>query len=191
MKKLILANVIIYIIIMFFAPELFKYFAIYPITDSNFAIWQPLTSMFLHGNFMHIFFNMIVLFSFGIELEKRLGSKMFFQLYFASGIFSAIFWMLGGIGAAVGSSGAICGLIAAYIFIEPNSKVLLFFIIPIKLKSFVYGFAIFSAIFSILFLINPKYGFGLGHIVHLGGLITGYFLTLYWKKYNKISYLEQ
>ena len=180
-RNLILLNVIIFII-SYFIPSMITYGAVYNIANPEFAIWQPLTSMFLHGGLLHIGFNMLMLWSFGNQLEEIIGTKKFLTLYFISGLVSGILWMLFGIGAAVGASGALCGLLAAYVFIAPEAKVLLFFIIPMKIKNLVYGFGIFSLIFGVLSMINPAYGFGVGHFGHLGGLIGGYLLTQYWAK---------
>ena len=104
-----------------------------------------------------------------------------------SGFVSSLFWLFLGTGPAVGASGALSGLFASFIFIAPNTKVLLLFFIPMKLKYALYGFATFSLIFGLASLINPSYGFGLGHFAHLGGMIGGYILTLNWKKNKKIS----
>jgi membrane associated rhomboid family serine protease len=160
---------------------MFTYFASYNLSDSNFAIWQPVTSMFLHGGFIHILFNMFVLWQFGNQTEEIIGTKKFLQLYFLSGIISGVLWMFFGTGPAVGASGAICGLLAAYVFIAPETEVLLFFFIPMKIKNLVYGFAAFSLVFGVLSIINPSLGFGVAHFGHLGGLVGGYLLTYYWK----------
>lgn len=184
-RNLILVNVFIFIVSFFFLQSLFTNFSLYPITDTSFAIWQPITSMFLHGGIIHILLNMIVLWSFGNPIEQIIGTNKFLKLYFLSGLLSAFFWMIFGTGPAVGASGALCGLIAAYIFIAPEAKVLLFFIIPMKIKNAVYGFGIFSLVFGLLSLINPSFGFGIGHFAHLGGLVGGYLLTYYWRK-NKL-----
>ena len=185
-RNLILMNVILFALSLFAMSTVFQYFAIYNIIDPRFAIWQPLTSMFLHGGFFHILFNMIVLWSFGNQLEQTIGTKKFITIYFLSGVVSALFWMFLGTGPAVGASGALSGLLAAYVFIAPEAKVLLFFFIPMKIRNMVYGFAAFSFIFGILSLINPAYGFGIGHFAHLGGLVGGYLLTYYWKTKNLI-----
>ena len=179
-RNLIIINIIIFIC-MYFFPSMVTYFASYNISDPNFAIWQPLTSMFLHGGILHIFFNMFVLWSFGNSLENIIGTKKFLTLYFLSGVVSGVLWMFFGTGASVGASGAICGLLSAYVFIAPETSVLLFFFIPMKIKNLVYGFAIFSLVFGIASMINPVYGFGISHFGHLGGLIGGYLLTYYWK----------
>lgn len=179
-RNLILINAVIFIA-SYFLQSIVKFGALYPIASTEFAIWQPITSMFLHGGLLHIAFNMIMLWSFGNQLDQIIGTKKFLQLYFISGLVSSFLWMFLGTGPAVGASGALCGLLAAYVFIAPESSVLLFFIIPVKIKNMVYGFAAFSLVFGLLSLINPSYGFGVGHFAHLGGLIGGYLITLYWK----------
>jgi membrane associated rhomboid family serine protease len=185
-RNLILANVIFFVL-SYFLP-LIKYFASYNIANPNFEIWQPLTSMFLHGGIIHILLNMFVLWQFGNQIEQVINTKKFLSLYFISGIVSGILYMFfSNINIpAVGASGAICGLMAAYVFIAPETKVLLFFFIPIKIKNMIYGFAIFSLVFGILSLINPILGFGVAHFGHLGGLVGGYLLTYYWKTRNMI-----
>ena len=185
-RNLILINIVAWIVSIF-VPSLITLFGVYNFSDPNFAIWQPLTSMFLHGGFLHILFNMIVLWQFGSQLETTLGTKKFLQLYFISGIVSALFWVVAGTGVAVGASGALCGLLAAYLITSPETKVLLFFVIPMKIKYFIYAFAGFSFIMTIISFINPSMSDGVGHIVHLGGLICGYLIALYWKNKNAIE----
>lgn len=180
-RNLIIANVICFVLSFYFIPSLFNNFSIYNIIDPNFRIWQPLTSMFLHGGLFHILVNMFVLWQFGNQIEEVIGTKKFLQLYFISGLLSGIFWMFLGTGPAVGASGALSGLLAAYIFIAPEAKVLAFFVFPMKMKSFIYGFAVLSLIFGLASLINPSYGFGIGHFAHLGGLVGGYIISYYWK----------
>jgi len=130
---------------------------------------------------------MIMLWSFGNPLEQIIGTRKFLFIYFVSGLVSGILWMLFGTGAAIGASGALCGLLSTFVFISPETKVYLFFVLPVKVKSLVYGFALFSLIFGILSLIDPVLGFGIGHFGHLGGLIGGYLITLYWSKKKLIQ----
>ena len=185
-KTLIIINVLIFICELL-VPSIVTQFACYNISDPNFALYQPLTCMFLHGSFLHILFNMIVLWQFGNQLEILIGKSKFLFLYFATGIFSSILVMLFSSSPAVGASGALCGLLASYIFIAPETTVLLFFVIPMKIKNLIYGFMIFSFVFGILSIINPSYGFGIAHFGHLGGLISGYLITYYWKTKNLIE----
>ena len=186
-RTLIILNVFLFILSTYILPVMFTYFASYNIASPNFGIWQPFTSMFLHGGIIHLAINMFVLWSIGNQTEQVLGRNKFLTLYFLSGIVGGILWMFLGAGVAVGASGALCGLLAAYVFISPESTVLLFFFIPMKIKNLVYGFAAFSVVFGFLSLIDPSFGFGIGHFGHLGGLIGGYLLTYYWKRKNLIQ----
>jgi membrane associated rhomboid family serine protease len=185
-RNLILANVLIFLGTYFINMNSF---ALYNIADPNFEIWQPITSMFLHAGFLHIFFNMFVLWQFGNQLEQVIGKNKFLTLYFISGLTSSLLWMFLGTGPAVGASGAICGLVAAFVFIAPETEVLFLFFIPMKIKNFIYGFGALSLGLGLLSLINPSLGFGVGHFAHLGGLIGGYLITYYWAKNRLIQTL--
>jgi len=184
-RSLILINVILFII-SYFIPLVTQY-ALYPVSSPNFMFYQVLTTMFLHGGLLHLVLNMIMLWSFGNQIENVIGTKKFLQLYFLSGLVSSLLWMFLGIGPAVGASGALSGLLAAYLFIAPEAKVMFFFVIPMKIKNLIYGFGAFSLVFGLLSLINPTFGFGVGHFAHLGGLIGGYLIANYWVKRNQIQ----
>ena len=182
-KNLIILNVVVFIVTFYIFPSLLSIFAVFNIVDPNFAIWQPITYMFLHSGWIHLAINMFVFWSFANPLEQTLNTNKMLKIYFLGGLIGGILAMLTApLGAhTVGASGAICGLMAAFVLIAPDSKVLLFFLIPMKMKYGVYGFAAFSLIFGLLSLINPSYGFGVSHFGHLGGLIGGWALTYYWK----------
>jgi membrane associated rhomboid family serine protease len=78
-------------------------------------IWQPLTYMFVHGDFFHIFMNMFVLWMFGSELESIWGRDGFIKYYFTTGVGSGLVWLLFNVGnpytVLIGASGAIYGLL--------------------------------------------------------------------------------
>ena len=149
--------------------------------SGDFRIWQPFTAMWMHGGFIHLGINMFVLWSFGIMMQKMWGTKKFLLIYILSGLggsllmlgFSAIYpYNIG-----VGASGAICGLIGAMAVLQPDAKVLIFFIIPAKIKPTVKWFAIISLVLTVTNLLP-----GIGHAAHLGGLIVGYLIARYWKE---------
>lgn len=187
-KYLILSNVIIFFASFFIFPNievLYNNFALYNFSDPNFRIWQIVTSMFLHGGFLHLLFNMIALWSIGNYLDNFLGNKQVLQAYFIGGLISSLLHASFVSIPAVGASGAICSLLSVMALLSSDTKIYLFFIIPINLKKFVYGFTIFSLVFGILSIINPVFSFGIAHFGHLGGLLTGFILVYYWKKkYN-------
>ena len=93
-KNLLLLNVLVFIACLIY-PSLTDIFAMHYPSNPEFKPWQLITHMFTHGGWMHIFFNMFALFSFGrtLEHERVLGSKRFAFLYLFSG-FGAIFFHL-------------------------------------------------------------------------------------------------
>lgn len=84
-RNLIIINVVVFIA-SFLLPQLNTLFAAFYPFSPNFKSWQIITHMFMHGNFMHILFNMFTLFSFGPILEQSLGDKKYLILYFLSGL---------------------------------------------------------------------------------------------------------
>ncbi|PTQ95883.1 rhomboid-like protein [Mucilaginibacter yixingensis] len=89
-KNLLIINIICFIPFVVFPvhlqDQIYEYCAAHYFGSPSFRIWQPITYMFLHGGFAHIFFNMFALYSFGGILEYALGSKRFFNLYFICGL---------------------------------------------------------------------------------------------------------
>lgn len=185
-KYLIIINTVVFIFSSYFMPSLITDGAIYNISDPNFQPYQIITSMFIHGGFMHLIGNMVALWFTGNFIDKSISSKKFLILYFISGIASSVLCMLVSPSPAVGASGAISGIMIALLFLSPESKILLFFVIPMKVKNFIYGFAGFSLVFGVLSIIDSRLGFGIAHFGHLGGLIGGYLTMLYWKKKRQI-----
>lgn len=145
-------------------------------------IWQLFTYLFLHGGFWHLFFNMFALIMFGTELEELWGHKEFLKYYFFCGIGAGIFIILLPVilsqpaHLTVGSSGAIFGLLLAYAVYWPERRILLFFVIPIKVKYFV----LLLGLLTFYLTLENGHLSEISHVGHLGGLVTGYFYLL-WK----------
>jgi len=145
----------------------------------DFALWQPLTYMFLHGGISHLLFNMLALWMFGTDLERTWGTRFFVRYYFVTGIGAGlvtILWALlplpyaGALYQAlvVGASGAIYGLLLAYGMYFPHRTVLVF-LFPVPAR---YAVMIFGAIAFLSSL--GAAGDGVAHVAHLGGLLVGY-----------------
>ena len=136
-------------------------------------IWQPLTYMFVHGDFFHIFMNMFVLWMFGSELESIWGRDGFIKYYFTTGVGSGLVWLLFNIGnphtVLIGASGAIYGLLLAYGLMFPNRKILIYFLFPIKVKYFV----IFLGSMAFVSSMGTS-GSSISHLTHLSGMVIGY-----------------
>ena len=191
---LILINVVLFIIFSF----LIKYqilsidsIAIKPsnIFQGNY-VWTFLTSMFMHGSFLHLFVNMLSLFFIGNLIEKILGVKRYIFFYLISGLLAGLFFVLSSSifpadfnAYAVGASGALFGLVGLLVLLTPNLPVYVMFIpIPIKMKYAAIGLLV------VLWGISIVGNVPIGNTAHLGGLVAGLIYGLYLrKKYpNKI-----
>jgi len=174
----------------------------------KFQPYQVFTHMFSHSPsmFAHILFNMFALWMFGRILENVWGPKRFLLFYLACGIGAAVLhlamqylrceqlWqdiiagnqvtperIFGSIAPALGASGAIMGLFAAFAYLFPNTELIFLFIpFPIKAKwmvLFMVGLDLFGG-FS-------KTGDNVAHFAHLGGAITGFIIVFIWNKTNR------
>ena len=206
--NLMIANAVVFLATMLFDErELYTNFALFNIDFrcigqegmSLFQPWQPLTYMFMHGGFSHLFFNMFSLWMFGRTLEWELGWKRFLIYYIVCGVGAALFQM--GIaqidlshmevGTAtwarymstptVGASGAIFGLLLAFGMMHPNAIISLIFP-PISLKA-----KWFVVIYGVLELFLGVSGTmsGVAHFAHLGGMFWGWLLLLLWRRMDR------
>jgi membrane associated rhomboid family serine protease len=133
-----------------------------------------ITSMFLHANFMHVFGNMIFLFVFGDDIEEILGHWRFLVFYLACGLGAALAFILSDPGSnadLIGASGAVAGVISAYLLFRPCYKVTcLLGVIPLRLRAFwIIGFWAIFQVYEIASQDND----GVAYWAHIGGLITG------------------
>ena len=209
-KNLIMINVLMYLITAITGNFMYENFALFYFKSPFFKPYQLVTHMFMHGGFTHILFNMYTLYIFGCVLERVWGSQKFLFYYFVTGIGAALLHMgvmylqLRGyiadfnagdmfaqssiqsilVTPTVGASGAIYGLLLAYGMLFPdNNMQLIFPPVALKAKWFV---IIFGALELLLGLSGR--GGDVAHFAHLGGMIFGFFLILYWKKNNRMYY---
>ena len=161
-------------------------FALWPYGDpiSPFAPWQILTYGFLHGGVGHIFFNMFGLWMFGRDLERMMGAKRFL-IYFLTCVVGAglIQLIVAGIQGGfpyptVGASGGVFGILLAYGMTYPNRMIMLMIPpIPMKAKYFVLFYGLLE-----LYLGVSGNATGVANFAHLGGMLFGFLLLMYWKK---------
>jgi len=139
---------------------------------NEFYLWQLFTYQFLHGGLFHLLFNMLALWMFGCDLERRWGAPFFLKYYFVTVIGGAILNVLflpGQLGPSIGASAGVYGLLLAYGLIYPDRIVYFYFLFPIKMKHFVWiigGIALYSSVTS-----GES---GIAHLAHLGGMVFGY-----------------
>jgi len=155
----------------------------------QFQVWRMVTYMFAHASFPHVLFNMWGLYVFGRPMEQRLGPTRFMYLYLTSGLVGGGVWLLANwhpqAYPVIGASGAVFGVMMAAAMAFPNQQILLLFPpIPMRLKTFVAGYAAIE----ILLALNQaqSHGGGIAHIAHLGGILGAflYMRSLHARPYN-------
>ena len=181
-------NLLIVNVIMFLATIVLEKYgflnitngmALWSLSSGQFHPWQLVTYMFMHGSFGHIFFNMFALWMFGYVLENFWGTRRFLIYYFVCGIGAGLLNMLlPGMNLTVGASGAVYGILLAFGMTFPEERIYLYFLVPIKAKWFVIIYAaieLFEGVFQSMD--------GIAHFAHLGGMLFGLLLILFWRKH--------
>lgn len=186
-KYLLIANFALWFIDVFlerrFGMRLSNVLGLFYFQSNAFHVWQPLTYMFMHANMGHILCNMFALWMFGPVIENEWGSKKFAIYYLICGLGAAltqeVVWMLTGhAGVTIGASGAVFGILFAFGWLFPDVSLYLFLIpIPIRARVFV----IIYAAFELFAGLAPSTGDNVAHFAHLGGMLFGWLLILFWK----------
>lgn len=209
-KNLLIINVLCFfgaIVAQKYGINLNNYLGLHFFLASDFNLAQFITYMFMHANFQHIFFNMFAVWMFGRVLEQVWGPKRFLFYYILCGIGAglvqeavqyieyAVSWsnyagVDTGMGilpmsdflnqlTTIGASGAVYAVLLAFGMLFPNSEMFIFPIpFPVKAKYFVIGYA------ALELVLGFSGGDGVAHFAHLGGMLFGIILILYWKKKN-------
>lgn len=190
---LIGANVVIFVLQNIFdrssGPGLIsRYFAFYSDSLQNGLLWTPLTYAFLHGtgNWFHIIGNMLGVFFLGRTVLPILGQKRFLQLYFGAVLIGGLLWFaasfISGAGSVIGASAAVFALLTFFACLFPDREIqlLLFFVLPIRIKPRylaygMLGLSVLGLFFQELFASGPGV---VAHSAHLGGMLVGF---LYYK----------
>jgi len=198
-KWLLLSNTGIWLFMLFFGRfsaggypisyVIYDLFALNPLSG-GFKLWQLVTYLFIHGGFLHLFFNMFALWMFGMQLENDWGSRKFLTFYMTTGIgagLSNLFIapLFAPPVATIGASGAIYGVLIAFGMLYPDQPIYLYFLLPIKAKYFV-AFYIMLELFSGVTGTSD----GIAHFAHLGGALVGFiYILLDQKGYSLDEYL--
>jgi membrane associated rhomboid family serine protease len=162
-KRLLIANAVMFIVVLA-VPALAQWLAFIPAL-TFLRPWTLVTYMFVHAGFLHLFFNMLILFFFGPPLEGMWGGREFIRFYLISGLGGAILSYFFAFQAAiVGASGAIFGVMLAFAMNWPNMYIHIWGILPVKAKWLV-GFL---AAVSVAALLGGARD-GVAHWAHLGG----------------------
>lgn len=233
-KNLLIINVIIWVFLnicpISTVDKFINFCALHYFTAETFNPAQIVTYMFVHKDFMHLFFNMFALFMFGMVIERTLGSKRFLFYYVSCGIGAALiqegvfaimiarlashfpdgtvalisarnslgleqlvmqhpemYAYLSNIAPinelinipVIGASGAVFGILLAFGYLFPRQPIYLMFIpIPIQARWMVLGYGVLELLQGI----SNRAGDNVAHFAHIGGMIFGFLMLLYWKK---------
>jgi membrane associated rhomboid family serine protease len=187
-RNLLIINIIIFFGTMLTGGTLYGLLALSPPDSHAFQPYQFVTYMFMHATIGHIFFNMLALWMFGSDIEQYWGPKKFLGFYLVCGICSALAYLgvnfYKGVHVPMsGASGAVMGILAAYGFMFPNRQLMLLFPpIPIRVKYMV----IIIGVMDLYAGIANNPGDRVAHFAHLGGLLAGAIILLYWKQQGRL-----
>jgi membrane associated rhomboid family serine protease len=179
-KALIGANVLVFLFTSF-VPSARLSLGLVPVwVVHQFRVWQLVTYMFVHGGLLHLLFNMFALWMFGAELERLWGTRFFLKFYFVTGIGAGLLTVLFSmlplgftgqlyVSDIIGASGAIFGLLLAFALYFPDQPVYMYFLFPIRARTFVMIIGAITLYSSI-----ADSGSGIANITHLSGLLVAY-----------------
>ena len=208
-KNLLIINILMYVgklVATQYGIDLDSLLGLHFFLASDFRWYQFFTYMFMHGGWEHLFFNMFAVWMFGRIIESTMGTKryLFYYLtcglgaglmqelvqciqYFSEGLNAYEQVSMGGISLAmdeylnrwttVGASGAVYGILLAFGMTFPEERIFIFPLpIPIKAKYFVCGYAVIELLSAL-----ARSNDGIAHFAHLGGMLFGLLLILYWR----------
>lgn len=190
-KAVLLLNGLVYLAQQVIGDPLAMRFALWPLgvpqeIAPGFQIWQLLTYSVLHGNLLHLFTNMFAMWMFGMQIEYLWGSRLFAVYYLicvlGAGLVQLVVATLaaegGDIYPTIGASGGVFGVLLAFGMMFPNQRIVLLFPpIPMKAKWFVILYGAFELYAGITGTLS-----GVAHFAHLGGMLFGLVLILYWRR---------
>ena len=185
-------------------------FALHHYKSTEFRPYQLVTHMFRHGGLFHLLFNMLALWMFGTMIERIWGPKRFLIFYLVCGLGAALaqigsytydYWQIDHsilsadlydqyqtalrLNCTVGASGAIMGVLAAFGYLFPNTKLFIMPIpFPVKAKWAIIGIIALDVFGGISRTPNDN----IAHFAHVGGALIGFLIVLYWNKTNKQTF---
>ncbi|MFL6344550.1 MAG: rhomboid family intramembrane serine protease [Nitrososphaeraceae archaeon] len=169
--------------------EIFSTYGVIPRLFLAGDLMSAVTSMFIHGGIAHIAGNMVFLFVFGDNIEDRFGRVKYLLIYISWGIVASLVHSVyavntgTGVVPAVGASGAISGVLGAYLVMFPRAKIftviMAFFITTVRIPAL--AFIPFWFILQIIFALMGPSGGGVAYLAHIGGFVIGMATGYVWK----------
>lgn len=198
-RYLLIANFIIFflagIVERTFGIDLNTIGGLHYYSARSFHWWQPLTYMFLHADISHILFNMLAVWMFGATLENAWGPRRYLIFYLVCGLGAAFIqecvWSMMPFHPlqleflnTIGASGAVFGILFAFGWLFPDTPMFILFIpIPIRARTIVIIYALVE-LFAGMGNMMGTHIDNVAHFAHLGGMLFGWLLLLYWRHNN-------
>ncbi|GHT25686.1 rhomboid family intramembrane serine protease [Bacteroidia bacterium] len=207
-KNILLINGVIWLAAWLFPERMFNLssmFGLHYVQARDFHLYQLVTSMFVQNEFMHLFFNMFALYMFGRIVEETWGGRHFLFYYMVCGIGAGLTQELVAYcqiqsymdfvppgtpiqmlydrwPVTIGASGAVFGVLLAFGMLYPNMPLYLMFIpVPVKAKYIIIGYGVLELIFGM----QNSPTDNVAHFAHLGGMLFGLLLILYWRRRSR------
>ncbi len=192
---IILANVFVFIYQAFMGPENFDHYVLaYGLIPAELVgrvetilpgrvglpFMSVFSSMFMHGGFFHLIFNMWFLWIFGDNVEIRLGHFRFILFYLATGVAAVLAHTIMDPSSTiplVGASGAIAGVLGAYFLLFPRHRILTLIPIFIFITTVRIPAALFLGLWFLMQLLYSSMGGQVAWWAHIGGFIAGFLLV--------------
>ena len=195
---LILLNALVFLVEIRMAPSVLRSFIFaWGLIPANLLSdpggrWQTIfSSMFLHGGWFHIISNMWVLYIFGDNVEARLGKLRYLIFYLLSGVAAALLQAYVRPGSAepmIGASGAIAGVLGAYLILFPGSRIaslvpILFILTIVEVPALIFLiFWFITQLYSGLFMMNGGAESGIAWWAHIGGFLFGMLMVAFFAR---------
>ncbi len=181
-RTIVYANIALYVLMLVVPALLIDNFGLSPkavLTEGR--VWQLVTYQFLHADVFHILFNMLWVWMFGVDLERRWGTQAFAKYVLIVGTTAGASTFLVSllpfalardtyVAVTIGASGAVYGLMMAWAIIFPHRTVLFLGIVPLSARVFV----LIAGAISLSQAIGSGGGTNISHLAHLGGLLAGW-----------------
>ncbi len=169
-KRLLIANVVVFAVQLILPAFVFDWFAFQP-GEVVFKPWGFVTYTFLHGGAWHLFGNMLFLFFFGPPLEARWGAQEFLKYYLICGFGGALLSFAFMPDSIIGASAAVYGVMLAFAMNWPEAPIYVFGIFPVQAR---YLVAFLGVVALLSAADSTTGGGGVAHLAHLGGLAAGW-----------------
>ncbi len=181
-KAIVIANVAVYVIVLIMA-RLADWVGLVPeLVLTEGYVWQVFTYQFVHLDVFHLLFNMLFVWMFGVDLERRWGTIAFTKYYLIVGTTAGLATVVTSLlplaatapsyfALTVGASGAGYGLMMAWAIVFPHRTVYFFGLFPLTARVF----ALIAGAIALAQAVSSGGNSGIAHVAHLSGLVAGWF----------------